>query len=364
MKKLRAAAYCRVSTAYEEQTNSLETQISHFTSVIKADSRLELVGIFCDRKSGRNSKREGFERLLKLCRKRKIDIIYTKSISRFGRNTVDFLKTMRKLKELNIRVVFENEGIDTAQPISEFFITTYAAFAQSESESKCENIRWGITRKFETGAESYTNRPCFGYKKREHHLEIVPNDACVVRQIFAEYICGRSLKDIAHLLETQNILSPKGSRKWSPQTIRNILQNEKYTGDVVLQKTFVENFFNAKQVKNAGQKNRYLISNCHVAIISKSDFETVQKLLAERSNMTTDSRGRTKQSTTRYSSSHKKIVCKECGRNYRRIVRHDGVVVWRCANRVEHGSRICKNSPTLKESELDGLCSQDGIYYV
>lgn len=365
MKKLHAAAYCRVSTAYEKQTNSLGTQVSHFMNVIESDPGLELVGIFCDRKSGRNSKREGFESLLKLCKKQEVDIIYTKSISRFARNTVDFLKTIRMLKALNIRVIFENDGIETSQPDSDFFITIYAAFAQSESESKSENIRWGIIRKFEMGAVSYTNRPCFGYRKGENHLEIVPDDARVVKQIFAEYIFGRSLKGISLLFESQNALSPKGSSKWSPQTIKNILQNEKYTGDIILQKTFVENFFDAKQVRNVGQRNRYLISNCHEAIISKQDFELAQKMLAERSNFMIDCRGRRKRTTSRYNSSHKrKIVCRECGRNYRRITRHDDVVVWRCANRIEHGSRICKNFRTLKESEIVDLYSQDGVCYV
>jgi DNA invertase Pin-like site-specific DNA recombinase len=292
---------------------------------------------------------------MKECANGKVDMIYTKSISRFARNTVDFLETMRMLKTLGVTVIFENEHIDTSQPISEFAVTLFAAYAQEESESKSSNIRWGILQKFKSGAESYVNRPCFGYDKGEHHLEINTEEAQIVRQIFQKYLSGESLKSIAVYLENNRILSPKGGTKWSSQTVKNILQNEKYTGNVLLQKTYVESFFTSKQNQNKGDKNMYLVEGCHTAIVTKNEFEEVQKLLEKRSNVYTDESGKAIRKSNKYTSNNHvsgKVICGECGRSYRRITRHDSVIVWRCANRVEHGRNICKNSPTIKEAEL------------
>lgn len=281
----RTAAYCRVSTAREEQLGSLAAQQQFYTSMIEAHPSWINVGIFSDQSTGLNAaKRPGFQAMLRLCRKKKIDLILTKSFSRLGRNTLDMMKAIRELRRLKIDVYFEKEGVWLHQQEADLLITAYCAISQAESESMSRNIKWGIHRGFQNGTSDYADFTCYGYKRGDHgELSIDEPDAAVVRRIFKMKASGRSLREISNWLHERQILSPTGKEHWSPETIRKLLRNEKYTGDVSLQKTFMEDLFTKKRAKNMGQLEKYLFWDHHPAIISHELFrqaspETYQEI--------------------------------------------------------------------------------------
>jgi len=271
---LRAATYCRVSTACEEQMGSLEVQQQFYTSMIEMHPDWSNAGIFSDHATGLNAaKRPGFQAMLRLCRKGKIDLILTKSFSRLGRNTLDMMKAIREFRRLKVDVYFEKEGIWLHQEEAELLITAYCALAQAESESMSQNIKWGIYRGFQNGTSGYADFVCFGYKRSDYgKLAIDEPDAVIVRQIFKMKASGHSLREISNFLYEHQISSPTGKEHWSPETIRKLLRNEKYTGDVRLQKTFVEDIFTKKRVKNIGQLEKYLLWDHHPAIIDRELF--------------------------------------------------------------------------------------------
>lgn len=374
---LRVAAYCRVSTKMEQQENSLEMQKQYFYRLITESPQYVLVDIYCDDKTGRNTKsRDGFQKMMRDCRKGKIDVILTKSVSRFGRNTVDTLKAIRELCSLGIRIEFETEMMNTDNDAMRQIIEVMVIMSQQHSEEKSKNIKWGINRTFENPEGAYYNRPCYGYRaSNENRLVQNESEATTVKTIYQLYTEGYSLSGIAEHLEENNIPSPSGKNKWSRQTIDNILTNEKYTGDIILQKTYIADFFNAKQKKNNGERQKYLIQSAHEPIISKEKFDTVQEMRKQRSNKETSTgRKKSKRTQNKYSTTNSlsgKLICAECERNYRRISRHDGKIVWRCANRVEYGTRVCKKSITVFEEEIEKYFMNNpdkekciiGIYY-
>lgn len=354
--KLRVAAYCRVSTKQEEQDNSLDNQKEYYYNLITSNENWEYVGIYTDIASGTNQrKREQFNDMICDCKKNKIDLIIVKSVSRFGRNTVESLKTTRMLREWGVDVYFETNGISTKQIKSETVLALLFSFAQAESEDRSGAVKWGIHTGFRLGHSKFADKVCYGYKKDEDgRLIIDESQAKIVEEIFSLYLEGNSLRKIADKLYERGIVSPTGKEIWTPTAISKILSNEKYTGNVILQKTYVKDIFNHTQTINDAQLTKYLYENNNPPIISKELFEKVQRMMVDRSNLATNEKGEHIRKNTRYSSNHSlsgKIRCQLCGRNFRRITTHTGEIVWRCAGRVEK-SKIKCSARTVKQIEI------------
>lgn len=272
---LRVAAYCRVSTDHEEQSSSLEMQERYYTRLIEQTPNWINAGIFSEKVSGLEvKKRQEFRKLLRSCRKGKIDLILTKSVSRFGRNTLDSLRALQELQVLGVDVYFEAEKLWLHDRQMQVLMTAYVAFAQAESEGASQSIRWGIKEGFRSGRSGYAEFVCFGYKQDDNgKLVIDEPDAKIVREIFEMRASGKSLGAISDWLYEQEVFSPTGKRRWSRETISKLLKNEKYTGDVLLQKTFVKDLFSGKQVKNVGERESFLYQDHHPAIITRALFE-------------------------------------------------------------------------------------------
>lgn len=289
------------------------------------------------------------------CKKNKIDLIIVKSVSRFGRNTVESLKTTRMLREWGVDVYFEINGISTKRIKSETVLALLFSFAQAESEDRSGAVKWGIHTGFRLGHSKFADKVCYGYKKDEDgRLNIDESQAKIVQDIFSLYLEGNSLRKIADKLHERGIVTPTGKENWTPTAISKILSNEKYTGDVILQKTYVKDILNHTQVVNDTQLTKYMYENNNPPIISKELFEQVQKLMCHRSNVEKDKDGTQIRKSTRYSSSTSlsgKIKCKICGRNFRKITTHSGETVWRCAGRVEKCKTKC-TARTVKQKEI------------
>ena len=271
MKKV--AAYCRVSTKAQDQLDSLAAQEQYYEERIKANSSWQFAGIYSDVGSGTTIKgRKRLNALISACRRGRVDMVLIKSASRFTRNTVDALKTIRMLRRWNVDIYFEAEDILSLYETSEFLLTIICAQAQDESESKSADIKWGLQKAFAEPGSKYYQRKCYGYKHDENgKLIIDEKEAEVVRLIFHMSKEGASLSQIAQALQQQDIPSPRGNTVWSRETLRKILCNEKYFGSVILQKTFVANCLNHKQIKNSGQQDKYKIVGNHKPIITEDD---------------------------------------------------------------------------------------------
>ena len=357
----RVAAYCRVSTEEEEQQSSYEAQCSYYTDKIMTNPEWTMAGIFADEGiSGTSTrKREEFNRMIRKCRQKKIDLILTKSISRFARNTVDCLKYVRVLKELGIGVYFEKENINTLDMDTELILTFMGAFAQSESESISANVRWGKRQAMKEGKVSVNFEKLYGYcvdESGQPQIEPVKGEA--VRVIYEQYLRGASLRMIKEHLEEKQYPSPSKGGTWNIGQIRYILSNEKYCGDVLMQKTFIKDCLSKKAVKNTGQLPMYLVQNNHPAIVSRADFQTVQAELARRNASKSPSTKGAPTGRASYASKYalsERLVCGECGTLYRRCTwtyRGEKRVVWRCVSRLDYGTKYCHNSPTMRESSL------------
>lgn len=255
-------------------------QIQYYTSKISNSPIWDNAGVYGEVISGRNIKdRVEFKKLMVKCRKRKVDLILVKSISRFGRNTLEAIRSLRELQALGVDVYFEQEDARLLDSNSRMLIETYCAMSQHESESKSHNIKWGVNKSFKDGTSGYLNFKCYGYRSdKKQRLVVEPNEAKTVLKIFDLRLQGYSLGSISNELAKERTHSPTGKLIWSRECIRKMLINEKYTGSVMLQKTYVEDFFTGKQKKNIGQHDRYLIKNCHEAIISLKIFEGAQKV--------------------------------------------------------------------------------------
>lgn len=265
----RVAAYCRVSTMQEIQHHSLEAQRDYYEKLIASRPHWIFVGVYTDQASGRhNLKMRDFQSMLEDCRNGKIDLILVKSISRMGRNTVQFLQACNELNDLGVDVYFEVEKLHINDPQAVRLLTIYASLFQNESESKSALITWGIRARFANGLSGFANRPCYGYRRNaEGLLEIVPEEAEIVRRIYSWHREGRSLRSISKTLADMGIKSPRGHSQWSIETIRKILNNEKYYGNVLLQKTYISNYFTGKQSVNNGELERYLLQTHHQPIV-------------------------------------------------------------------------------------------------
>lgn len=271
----RVAAYCRVSTTQEIQYHSLEAQREYYSKYI--DSKIDwiFVGIYADQASGRHNLRmKEFQRMMADCRAGKIDFIIVKSISRLGRNTLQFLNTCSELIQLNIDVYFQTENLHIRDPQAIRILTIYASLYQNESESKSHNVRWGNIVRFMDGSSKFFDRSCYGYRNgADGTLEIVPSEAAVVRAIYKWHNDGVSLREISRRLMDAEIKAPRGGNTWRIETIRKILNNEKYYGDVCLQKTYIADYFTGKQVPNRGEYDFFLCEDHHEAIIAKPGYE-------------------------------------------------------------------------------------------
>lgn len=360
-KKLRVAAYCRVSTSGPEQMHSLEIQISAYKKMIKSNPNWLFVGVYNDIESGlRRSGRKSLNKLLEKAAEGKIDYIITKSISRVSRDTMEILQITRFLRERGINMHFENERLDSIEAGKEFEITLRGMLAQDESRNISENIQWGIQRNFEKG-EIYTKYKNFmGYTCVDGEIVIVPEQAEVVRKIFDLYLQGLSLGQIRSYLETQGIRNVTGKKIWDTKTIQRMLTNEKYKGDTMLQKTFTEDFMTGKQSKNIGQRNKYYVKDSHPAIVSAEVFDKVQEEMAKRSRLVSNEDGTLEISGSKYNGKYllgNLLVCGDCGASYRRRAER-GKVVWRCATRIELGKDACFHSPTLDEEWVQDTLSE------
>ena len=358
VRKLRVAAYCRVSTEEEEQQGSFEIQKLYYTEKINSTPEWEVAGIYADDGiSGvHTKKRDGFNQMIQDCKKRKIDLILTKSISRFARNTLDSIQYVRMLKQMGIAVVFEKENINTATMNSEMILTVLSAFAQAESESISQNVARGKRMGYKHGKFAFPYGRIIGYRKgADGKPEIIPEQAEVIRLIFNSYLQGDSLQSIKAKLETAGALT-SGNTAWSAQSIQRILQNEKYCGDVLLQKTFTEDVLTGVHKKNTGQLPQYYIENYHEGIVSKQMFREVQAEIARRNSKS--AANQRKRRRGRYNSRYalsERLFCGNCGSSYKRVtwnIHGRKQIVWRCVNRIEYGTKFCGNSPSIPEEEL------------
>lgn len=361
-RQLRVAAYCRVSTDDEEQLTSYEAQKNYYTDKIMTNKEWTMAGIFADEGITGTSarKRPEFLRMIRQCKQGKIDIVLTKSISRFARNTVDCLNYVRALKELGIAVIFEKENMNTLEIDSEILITMLGAFAQSESESISANVRWGIRQAMKEGKATIQYKYLYGYRKGDDSKpEIIPDQAEVVRKIYDMFLSGTPVRGIQEYLNTSAVPNINGESKWARSAIDSILTNEKYCGDVLLQKTYIDDCINKKVKKNTGQLPMYLVQNHHEGIISRETFDAAQAELARRSAGKSPSKKNAPTGRSRYSSKYAlsdRLYCGECGTRYQRCTwrNRDGSkrIVWRCVSRVDYGSKYCHDSPTLDEEPL------------
>ena len=360
-KGLRVAAYCRVSTDSDEQKTSYRTQKAFYTDMIQRHPGWTFAGIYADEGITGTSRlhRDEFNQMLEDARNGKIDLIVTKSISRFARNTVDTLDCARQLKQLTppVGIFFEKENINTATMNSEMILTVLSAFAQAESESISQNVARGKRMGYKHGKFAFPYGRIIGYRKgADGKPEIIPEQAEIIRLIFNSYLQGDSLQSIKAKLETAGALTARGNTEWSAQSIQRILQNEKYCGDVLLQKTFTEDVLTGVHKKNTGQLPQYYIENYHEGIVSKQMFREVQTEIARRNSKS--AANQRKRRRGRYNSKYalsERLVCGNCGSPYKRVtwnIHGRKQIVWRCVNRIEYGTKFCGSSPSVPEEEL------------
>ena len=346
--KMRVAAYCRVSTDSEEQLNSYEAQKTYYTQKIQDSPDWEMAGIYADEGISGTSlkKRTQFNKMITACKRGRIDFIITKSLSRFARNTVDCLDTVRLLKANGIGVYFEKENINTLTESSEFLVTLFSGFAQAESESLSKNVAWGKEKSAKAGNVHFQYKKMLGYRKGEDgQPEIVPEEATIVRRIYRRYLDGCTLGKIRRELDEDGIPTAQGVECWSPAIIHNILTNEKYIGDALLQKTYVTDCLSKKVRKNRGERTMYYVENNHPAIISREAFDLVRKEMTRRSSKRKVLQKSGKTELGKYSGKYaltELLVCGECGSPYKRVTwARDGKkrIVWRCVSRLEFGTK-------------------------
>ena len=359
IRKLRVAAYCRVSTELEQQQSSYDIQIEYYTRHIMQNPNWIFAGVFADdgRSATNTFRRDDFNQLMDQCLKGKVDMVITKSISRFARNTVDCISWVRKLREKNVAVYFEKENLNTLDDSTEMILTILSSQAQEESRAISTNVKWGYARKFEKGES--TRQRSYGFRKAPTgEMCIVEEEAAVIRNMARWFLDGDSLERIKHRLEDAGIETTTGKKTWSTGTIYNILTNEKIMGDVLLQKTFTADYLTKRRVKNSGQQKQYYVKNHHEAIIPKTVYYKIQEEIARRSSLKKAGTRKGKTAQGVYSSKYALtgiMVCNECGAHYRRTTwakNGKKVIVWRCINRLEHGTKRCHESPTLKEEVI------------
>lgn len=344
-KRLRVAAYARVSSDSEDQLNSLSVQVDYYTHLIQENPNWDFAGIYADEGiTGTSTKhREQFNRLLDDCRAGLIDRVLVKSASRFARNTADALASVREMKSLGVTVVFEKEGFDTETSNGEMILSMICATAQEESLSISKNLKWGIRKRMQDGTYLNGMSP-FGYEKQESQLIPIEREAEIVRYIYSSFLVGVGTVQIA---EELNRRYPKENGTWYVSAVRRILMNEKYIGDVHHQKNFTPDDLPLLCQKNSGQLPQYYVQNHHKALVSRQEFEKVQTLLKRKGTE------RKNQNTCAFSN---KLYCAECGSVFSRKVRANGVVVWGCRKHLDK-SELCPVKPVY-EADLCRVCGK------
>lgn len=356
--KLKVAAYCRVSTDTTEQETSFTAQVEHYTTYIGLNTDWQFAGIYADEGiSGTNMKnREQFIKMIEDCCSGKIDMVITKSVSRFARNTMDCLQTVRLLKEHNVAVFFEKENINTLDSKGEVLLTIMASLAQQESESLSKNVQMGIQYRFQQGKVFLNYSRFLGYTKTiDGKYVIVPEEAEIVKRIYREFLEGNSLSMIAEGLEKDGIKAIGGGTKWHPVTLRSILRNEKYTGDAILQKYYTSDVLQKKHKRNNGEKPQYFVKNAFEPIIPKEVHIKVQEELNRRSMSSED--GKYIKFRSKVPFSHL-VFCGKCGAAYKRTKWLSGdkiTPMWICSTRKQRGGKLLCDAKALKESNLEKI---------
>ena len=330
----KVAVYARVSLETDRLTHSLSAQKEHFCGLIR-ESGWNFMGIYADSfiSGTETSRRSEFRRLISDCESGRVDLILCKSISRFARNTVDLLETVRHLKELGVEVWFEKENINSLSEDGELLLTILASFAQEESRSVSENVKWGIRKRFQAGNAGVRNKVVFGYRFDGERYVVQEDEARVVRQIFDDYLKGVPLRKISENLKNSGFRTARGF-DFSHNQIKYIVQNPIYTGKIVLQKTFVKDFITHKKVKNRGELPQYIMENCHEPIVSEEIFARAEE----------ESRRRAAEKRSYCFSG--KLICGKCGKPFSRFSNYGKYVCWRC--------RSCQNTK-LGEDRLKTL---------
>jgi len=343
--KKRVCAYARVSTGSELQGESLENQITYYENLIKSNPEYEFVEVFADRGiTGTTDNRPEFQRMIELARAGKIDLIITKSISRFARNTAIMLETVRELKELNVEVRFEKENINTLSGDGELMLTILSSFAEEESKNISQNTKWAFRKKFQRGELVLNTKLFLGYDKDEFgELVVNREEARIVRRIFSDYLAGKGVFTIAKELNDEGIPTIKGG-KWQESTILQILKNEKYKGDAHLQKYYTPDYLMHRTFKNNGEVDSYYIEGNHPPIVSNEMWEKVQEELVKRAEEKGNVEGGRDKYTNRYPLTGM-LFCSKCGFPLRRRTWNSKLkcrkIVWQCSNYIMNGKASC-----------------------
>lgn len=356
-KKINVAAYARVSSGKDAMLHSLSNQISYYNEKINNHEGWMFAGVYADEAvTGTRGNREEFQRMLEDCRKGKIDLILTKSISRFARNTFTLLEVVRELKTMNVDVYFEEQNIHSISNEGEMVLTFLASFAQEESRSFSENMKWRIKRDFEEGIIwGGQNKFCLGYRLINRKFVVVPDEARLVRRIFDLYLDGYGFEMISQILTKEGIPTVRGKKAWNKSTIQNIIGNYNYTGDLLLQKTYIENHLTKKKRKNHGERNKFLVEDNHEPIITKEMFMKVTEI---RKTNTLKYKIRNISHIKYPLSSH--IRCSKCGKYYtHRTTKYN--TLWACPTFVSKGKTYCPSQSIPEEILNDLICSSFNI---
>jgi site-specific DNA recombinase len=354
-KAVNVAAYARVSSAKDAMHHSLSAQVSYYSGYIQSHPGWNYAGVYADgAKTGTKDSRENFQRLLSDCRAGKVDLVLTKSISRFARNTVTLLETVRELKNLGIDVYFEEQNIHTISAEGELMLSILASFAQAESLSASENQKWRVKKNFTEGMP--WNGTMLGYRYNKGRFVIEPNEAKLVKRIYSDYIAGKGTTAIANALNAEGVSTRLGFT-WHPSSIQKILRNYNYTGNLLLQKTFRKDHLTKRTLINNGELPKYHATDTHEPIISLETFEAVQAEIERRTSLHAPK----KDCTNRYPFSGK-IVCAKCGKHFRRKTTKTRIV-WVCSTYNTQGKAACasKQIPETTLIELLGDMPFDSV---
>lgn len=348
IKRYKVAAYCRVSSGKDAMLHSLAAQVSHFKEEIRKHSDWDFVEVYTDEAiTGTKEDRDNFQRMVDDAFQGKIDLILAKSVSRFARNTVTLLSTIRSLKDKGVGIFFEEEGINTLSSEGELLITVLASYAQDESRSVSENMKWRIKKNFEEGIP--WGARLYGYSVKNNTFTIIPNEAQVVKMIFSLYLEGNGFNKISRILNSLGYKTRDGN-DWCNSSVKIILSNEYYTGDMVLQKTFRENHITKKTLINNGELPKYHVEGHHDAIIGKEDFAKAQIKIAKAKK---DYSKKTNDNVYPFSG---KLICAICGKHYRRKVREYGGIMWQCTTYDHKGKEYCSNHGIREDILIECCC--------
>ena len=357
----RVAAYCRVSTDGEEQLNSFTSQKAYYTELIEKEPDWMMAGVYADEAitGTQVAKREGFQKMIRACLAGEIDMVITKSISRFARNTLDTLKYVRMLKERNIAVFFEDEKINTLSMDGELLLVVLSSVAQQEVENISNNVKKGLAMKMSRGElVGFAGAFGYDYDPATKAISVNREQAEIVRHIFNRYVSGVGTSTIARELEEMGVLNPSGSKTWHQSTVAGIIRNEKYTGDLLQGKTFTVDPISHRRLENLGESDKYLLKDHHEAIISRELFSQAQEILEKRSQCHSNARLKTNEYRSLYTNKYAfscKCRCGFCGATLTRRTWHSGKykkTIWLCVRAAKKGKKYCPLCKAITETAI------------